>query len=77
MYLKFNPNFLLVSPDFCPQFILNLPSIYPLYPALSSEADVKRADLEGIKVRGKGCPKPIDAWVQCGVANKVLSVLKK
>ncbi|GFT09438.1 probable ATP-dependent RNA helicase DDX46 [Nephila pilipes] len=36
-----------------------------------------RNELEGIKVKGKGCPKPIRNWAQCGVSKKVLEVLKK
>ncbi|GFR10813.1 probable ATP-dependent RNA helicase DDX46, partial [Trichonephila clavata] len=36
-----------------------------------------RNELEGIKVKGKGCPKPIKNWAQCGVSKKVLEVLKK
>ena len=33
--------------------------------------------MEGIKVRGKGCPKPVKEWAQAGVAKKVLDTLKK
>jgi ATP-dependent RNA helicase DDX46/PRP5 len=33
--------------------------------------------LEGIRVKGKGCPRPIKTWAQCGVSKKVLEVLKK
>ena len=36
-----------------------------------------RIDLEGIKVRGKGCPKPIRGWAQCGVNGKVMAALKR
>jgi ATP-dependent RNA helicase DDX46/PRP5 len=28
-------------------------------------------------VKGKGCPRPIKTWAQCGVSKKVLEVLKK
>jgi ATP-dependent RNA helicase DDX46/PRP5 len=34
-------------------------------------------ELEGIRVKGKGCPKPIKTWAQCGVSKKELDVLKK
>lgn len=34
-------------------------------------------ELEGIRVKGKGCPKPIRTWAQCGVSKKELDVLKK
>ncbi|TKS83127.1 putative ATP-dependent RNA helicase DDX46 [Collichthys lucidus] len=36
-----------------------------------------RLELEGITVKGKGCPKPIKTWVQCGVSMKILSAMKK
>ncbi|XP_074599147.1 pre-mRNA processing factor 5 [Brevipalpus obovatus] len=43
----------------------------------SAEVNAYREELEGIKVKGKGCPKPIKTWAQCGVSGKVLDVLKK
>ncbi|KAM4620645.1 putative ATP-dependent RNA helicase DDX46 [Polymixia lowei] len=36
-----------------------------------------RLELEGIMVKGKGCPKPIKTWVQCGTSMKILNALKK
>ncbi|KAG1660989.1 putative ATP-dependent RNA helicase DDX46 [Nymphon striatum] len=39
--------------------------------------EVIRKDNEGIKVKGKGCPKPIKSWPQCGVSKKMLDVLRK
>uniref|UniRef100_H3DF97 Probable ATP-dependent RNA helicase DDX46 n=1 Tax=Tetraodon nigroviridis TaxID=99883 RepID=H3DF97_TETNG len=47
--------------------------------AKMSQEDVNayRLELEGIIVKGKGCPKPIKTWVQCGVSMKILSALKK
>lgn len=41
------------------------------------EVDSYRLELEDIKVRGKGCPKPIKTWAQCGVSKKTLECLKK
>lgn len=41
------------------------------------EVNAYRLDLEGITVKGKGCPKPIKTWVQCGVSMKILNALKK
>lgn len=41
------------------------------------EVDAYRAELEGIKVKGQGCPKPIRTWAQCGVSKRILDVLKK
>ena len=36
-----------------------------------------RLELEGIKVKGQGCPKPVKTWAQCGVSKRVLDILKK
>ena len=36
-----------------------------------------RAELEGIKIKGSGCPKPIKTWAQCGVSKRVMEILKK
>ncbi|XP_010188022.1 PREDICTED: probable ATP-dependent RNA helicase DDX46, partial [Mesitornis unicolor] len=41
------------------------------------EVNVYRLELEGITVKGKGCPKPIKTWVQCGISMKILAALKK
>ncbi|XP_029029312.1 probable ATP-dependent RNA helicase DDX46 [Betta splendens] len=41
------------------------------------EVNTYRLELEGITVKGKGCPKPIKTWVQCGVSMKILNALKK
>ncbi|KAL4660015.1 putative ATP-dependent RNA helicase DDX46 isoform X2 [Arapaima gigas] len=41
------------------------------------EVNVYRLELEGITVKGKGCPKPIKTWVQCGISMKILNALKK
>ncbi|XP_074865477.1 putative ATP-dependent RNA helicase DDX46 [Carettochelys insculpta] len=41
------------------------------------EVNVYRLEMEGIIVKGKGCPKPIKTWVQCGISMKILSCLKK
>lgn len=41
------------------------------------ETEVMREEMEGIKVHGKGCPKPVREWAQVGVSKKVLECLKK
>uniref|UniRef100_A0A3Q3NN25 Probable ATP-dependent RNA helicase DDX46 n=1 Tax=Labrus bergylta TaxID=56723 RepID=A0A3Q3NN25_9LABR len=41
------------------------------------DVNAYRLELEGIIVKGKGCPKPIKTWVQCGVSMKILSALKR
>ncbi|XP_030649321.1 putative ATP-dependent RNA helicase DDX46 isoform X2 [Chanos chanos] len=43
----------------------------------AEEVNEYRLELEGITVKGKGCPKPIKTWVQCGTSMKVLNALKK
>ncbi|XP_078267520.1 putative ATP-dependent RNA helicase DDX46 isoform X1 [Rhinoraja longicauda] len=43
----------------------------------AEDVSAYRLELEGIAVRGKGCPKPIKSWVQCGISMKILGSLKK
>lgn len=43
----------------------------------AEEVEEYRVELEGIKVRGKGCPKPIKTWAHCGCSKKVMDSLKK
>lgn len=62
-YLPFRKNFYVEVPE--------------LAKMTNDEVESYRDELEGIKVRGKGCPKPIKNWAQCGVSKKVLEVLKK
>lgn len=54
-------------------FYVEVPEIAKM---TQEEVDAYRLDLEGIKVQGKGCPKPIKNWAQCGCSSKVMSVLK-
>lgn len=55
-------------------FYIEVPELAKMTPG---EVEALRAELEGIKVRGKGCPKPIRNWAQCGVSKKVLELLRK
>lgn len=41
------------------------------------EVDAYRKQLEGIKIRGKNCPKPVKNWAQTGCSRTVLETLKK
>lgn len=41
------------------------------------EVETYRTELEGIRVKGKGCPKPIRTWAHCGISKKELDILKK
>jgi ATP-dependent RNA helicase DDX46/PRP5 len=36
-----------------------------------------RCDNEGIRVRGKGCPRPVKSWLQCGISHEMLQVCKR
>ncbi|XP_015517226.1 probable ATP-dependent RNA helicase DDX46 [Neodiprion lecontei] len=55
-------------------FYVEVPEIARMTP---EEVEVYKEELEGIRVKGKGCPKPIKSWAQCGVTKKELEVLKK
>ena len=55
-------------------FYVEVPELGNMKP---EEVDAYREELEGIKVKGKNCPKPIKTWAQCGVSFKVLECLKK
>lgn len=44
----------------------------------NEEVDAYRDSLgEGIKVKGKNCPKPIKTWAHAGVSKKVMDTLKR
>lgn len=62
-YLPFRKNFYVEVPE--------------LAKMIATEVEEYRKELEGIKVKGKGCPKPIKTWAQCGVSKKEMDVLKK
>jgi hypothetical protein len=55
-------------------------NLYIVPRALSklSDAEVleKREDLH-VKVRGKGCPVPVDTWEQCGLSDRILQIIHK
>ena len=37
----------------------------------------REVEMEGVKIRGKRCPKPIREWHQCGLPDAVLSVIRR
>lgn len=43
----------------------------------SEEVEAYRTELEGIRVKGKGCPKPIRSWAHCGISKKEMDILKR
>lgn len=55
-------------------FYVEVPELARMSP---EDVTAYRLELEGIIVKGKGCPKPIKTWVQCGVSMKILSSMKK
>lgn len=62
-YIKFRKNFYVEVPEIARM--------------THEEVEAYKEELEGIRVKGKGCPKPIKTWAQCGVSKKELDVLKK
>uniref|UniRef100_A0A8C3AFG1 RNA helicase n=1 Tax=Cyclopterus lumpus TaxID=8103 RepID=A0A8C3AFG1_CYCLU len=55
-------------------FYVEVPELARMTP---EDVNSYRLELEGIAVKGKGCPKPIKTWVQCGVSMKILSAMKR
>ncbi|KAL7299962.1 hypothetical protein TKK_0007278 [Trichogramma kaykai] len=55
-------------------FYREVPEIARMTP---EEVEEYKEELEGIRVKGKNCPKPIKSWAQCGVSKKELDVLRK
>lgn len=55
-------------------FYVEVPELAKMTPA---EVDAYKLELEGIQVKGKGCPKPIKTWAHCGVSKKEMDVLKR
>ncbi|KAJ3158714.1 pre-mRNA processing RNA-helicase [Geranomyces michiganensis] len=60
--------------DFRKDFFIEPPELANMTPA---EVDEKRLDLDGIKVRGRDCPKPIEKWTQFGLPVGVGDVIRK
>lgn len=55
-------------------FYVEVPELAKMLPA---EVDAYKVELEGIQVKGKGCPKPIKTWAHCGISKKEMDVLKR
>ena len=36
----------------------------------------RATELDGVRIRGKNCPKPIKNWAQTGISSKVFNVVK-
>lgn len=41
------------------------------------EVDELRLELDGIKIRGQDCPKPVQKWSQCGLPSQSLNVIQQ
>ncbi|CAF1090762.1 unnamed protein product [Adineta steineri] len=54
---------------------------YTVVPEIASMTDLEvaayREELDGIKINGKKCPRPIKTWSQCITSDKILQVLRK
>ena len=59
---------------FIKSFYVEVPELAKM---TDGEVETLRADMEGIKVKGKNVPKPIKTWSQCGVSQRTLELLKK
>eukprot|EP01029_Cantina_marsupialis_P012424 TRINITY_DN273_c4_g1_i1.p1 TRINITY_DN273_c4_g1~~TRINITY_DN273_c4_g1_i1.p1 ORF type:complete len:1095 (+),score=447.13 TRINITY_DN273_c4_g1_i1:130-3414(+) len=59
-YIPFKKNFYIESPA-----LKNLPS---------EEVVQWRNDMQ-VKIRGKGCPRPVKTWEHCGLSDRVLNIL--
>ncbi len=55
-------------------FYIEIPELARMTP---EEVEAYRCELEGIRVKGKGCPKPIKTWAHAGLSKKEMEVLRK
>ena len=55
-------------------FYIEVPEIAKM---TDEQVKLYRSSLDGIKVRGKRCPNPINSWFQCGLSDRTLAVIKK
>jgi ATP-dependent RNA helicase DDX46/PRP5 len=60
--------------SFKKSFYVEVPEIARM---TNEEIDAYRSELEGIQVKGKGCPRPIKTWAQCGVSKKEMDTLSR
>ena len=55
-------------------FYREVPELAEMTP---EEVSAYRIELENVKIKGKGCPKPVRSWAQCGLSARVLEVIKR
>jgi ATP-dependent RNA helicase DDX46/PRP5 len=56
------------------KFYIETPEIAEM---TSEEVQAYREELDGIRIRGVDCPKPIKKWSQCGLNVRILDIIKK
>eukprot|EP01117_Protostelium_nocturnum_P015810 TRINITY_DN615_c0_g1_i2.p1 TRINITY_DN615_c0_g1~~TRINITY_DN615_c0_g1_i2.p1 ORF type:complete len:929 (-),score=284.34 TRINITY_DN615_c0_g1_i2:129-2915(-) len=61
-------------PSFKKNFYIEVPEISRM---TKEEVEKYKEELENIRTRGSGVPKPVKSFAQCGLSNKVLSILER
>jgi len=56
------------------EFYIEVPEIAKMTP---EDLQQLHQELDGIKIRGLNCPKPIKKWAQAGLSLRILEILKK
>ena len=56
------------------KFYIETPEIAEM---TNEEVQAYREELDGIRIRGVDCPKPIKKWSQCGLDVRILDIIKK
>lgn len=64
----------IVYDAFRKDFYVEPPEVSQMTP---EEVEEKRIEMDGIKIRGARCPKPIEKWTQFGLPPAVLEVIRK
>ncbi|ORY06094.1 P-loop containing nucleoside triphosphate hydrolase protein [Basidiobolus meristosporus CBS 931.73] len=55
-------------------FYIEPPELADMTP---EQVDILRVELDGIKIRGVNCPKPIKKWTHCGLPSGCHEIIKK
>jgi ATP-dependent RNA helicase DDX46/PRP5 len=58
--------------DFRKEFYVEVPEIEKMTP--DEVTEYRKSHLENLRIRGKGCPKPIKNFSQCGLSTKMYHV---
>lgn len=59
---------------FTKNFYIEVPEIAAMTP--EEVEHLRNEELEGVKIKGRNCPRPILQWVHAGVNKKILKILK-